>query len=263
MRASGSTSRHHDAVTGDIRPRRLAGSERKARRVWAAVSLGLASLMVVGGLTVWGWNWADTTRTELAQWIMAATSIATLVAAVIAAVFAAGAFRLESDREDRWNDTQRRVQASVVAAWADGIQMASGNIGPLSVLVRVRNASDVPITSVVITVLMRTLGPSGAEHGSHVFGATSKRLIPPNAQEHTISIDAQPFVNTRDLLPEGVPSLEFQPYVSIEFTDSAGIRWLRTHHGLLIELPVHVRETAPLTDTGFMFRGKSGARSTR
>lgn len=249
------------------RPDARALRDRRQRRIALGSAAGIVAVTVA--LTLLGWEWAHTSRPDMAQWAMAASSIGTLAAAVIAAVFAAGAFRLESDREDRWSDTQRRTQASVVAAWpsASGVSVRSGELdpetltyperGPDRVTVLMRNASDVPVTTVVITVLMRTVDPGGVEHGSYVFGETIERLVPPSSGELTIFVHANPFVPTASLIPEGVASIEFHPYVAIEFTDASGYRWLRTHEGMLFEVTRPVRETRPLRRTSDMFRRRS------
>ena len=52
-----------------------------------------------------------------AAWLEGLATLAAFAAAIVAATYAAGAFRLETQRERRFVDAQRRSQAELVAAW--------------------------------------------------------------------------------------------------------------------------------------------------
>lgn len=221
------------------------------------VALSVGATAVVVGIAVLGWRWADTDATELAQWLMAATSVVTLVAAVAAAVYAAGAFRLEGDREDRWNDAQRRAQAGLVAAWADeGVQSivlkgqsneltgeVQGQVTGRQVLAQLRNASEIPVTDVHLTPGIDIVGQDedGRDHVlDRVHGRTKKiAVLPPASQPkpHKLVV-TQPSAKGHELrrLYPSIGPMRQQPFVNIEFTDAAGVRWRRNEDSNLIEI---------------------------
>src|SRR5687768_14188234 len=71
-------------------------------------------------------EWSGGERHELASWIEALATTAAFTAAVVAAVIVGRTYRIERLREDRFDDTQRRQQASLIAAWPDGINIETG-----------------------------------------------------------------------------------------------------------------------------------------
>lgn len=207
------------------------GTERPLvgqRASTAAVLCTVAILAIV--LPVCGWRWSHADRTELAQWAMAGTSIATLLAAIVAAVFAAGAFRLESAREDRWEETQRTMQASQVAAWLGVIerespqsqqQSATWGVGSLLDLggsytvegLYLRNASDIPVTRVVVRVMVGTAV------------AFSRRVATLGPSDEPVFLDLteaeEASVADARLKQDG------DAEVGVTFTDAAGVDWIR------------------------------------
>lgn len=106
------------------------------------ILLMVAGVLTVGGLSVAGDQWSDTTT--LPEWIEALSTAAAFLAAMVAAWYAVGAFRLETRRERRWVRAQRSAQASLVAGWI-GVRPDDKFWSPRLVI---RNASDLPVNKV-------------------------------------------------------------------------------------------------------------------
>ncbi|MCB0909336.1 MAG: hypothetical protein KDB63_19705 [Nocardioidaceae bacterium] len=197
-----------------------------------------------------GWDWSGAERTELAQWLMAATSAVTLVAAIVAAFYAAGAFRLESAREERWNDAQRRAQAALVAAWPTGdVGMAraaelneeTGRY-PLaewvtSATITLRNASEVPVTRVKAQVVIEVRGDGVSDE--YQLGRHELAVLPPGDAGVTVQVTTTR--NTAERLRfagqhSDEQEVRFEPQVFLTFVDSAGVTWSRWPSGALTEM---------------------------
>lgn len=199
--------------------------------------LGMTAVLI---LALCGWDWAgdNGTRAELAAWLEATATIATVVAAVAAAVFAAGAFKLETDREEQFRRDQRKHQAERVAAWFDwewterpesGFSRATRIRRPV---VRVRNASDLPVTEVHVTVRLDEV----------VLGRMTHSLLAPDKDYIEVSSEIKDglenFYAYRDSDEADSADLELEPCVDISFTDSGGRRWKRRHGRQLTEVKV-------------------------
>ena len=197
-----------------------------------------------------GWGWSGAERTELAQWLMAATSAVTLVAAIVAAFYAAGAFRLESAREERWNDAQRRAQAALVAAWPAG-DVGMARVGELneetgkypiaewvtSASITLRNASEVPVTRVRAQVLIEVTGDGVSDE--YELGRHELAVLPPGEGGLTVLVTTTRNAAER-LRFAGHHSedqeIKFEPQVFLTCVDSAGITWSRWPTGELTEM---------------------------
>lgn len=179
-------------------------------------------------LLAWrGWAWSGSQRTELAQWIMATSSVVTLVAAVSAAVYAAGAFHLEFQREDRWAETTRREQARLIAAWPTGTHNVDPDGQVDAVAIEVRNGSEVPVYEVLLTVWVRVPGDDRILPARTSIRATHQMdvLAPGGNEQIWVEI---PLV---DRLP-GAPT---ETRVTLQFRDAAGLHWFRLEDGALID----------------------------
>ncbi|WP_377322634.1 hypothetical protein ACFJIY_24500 [Pimelobacter simplex] len=183
-----------------------------------------------------GRDWAGTKRDDAAQWIMAGASLATLIAACVAAAFAGGAYRIEARREDRLLDGELKHQASRVAAWLSTatfepvLSGAPNYKAPPQVrdVVRIRNASDLPVTDVVLTY-----------HFQRVQIAVEMLdLVPPALEPyvHRVSSATESAWGTAiDLFvdADGPGVTPPMPTIEIRFTDAAGRRWTRKANGEL------------------------------
>ena len=205
---------------------------------------------VLAGI-LWGWWWSGADRDELAGWVEAGATAAAFLAAAVAAVFAAGAFRLESRREERWEDQQRSAQAGLVAAWfevrvekwtvdtaRDGaLAFLTPSSGTYSVpSVAYRNASDVPVTQVRVDLMVASVDPDSRERVVREFGVLDRELIPPSREHGYWELD-EPMVRARNGLVAEAAELGYEDtvtQVTLEFTDAAGRRWLRVFSGELL-----------------------------
>lgn len=209
-----------------------------------AIAAGIGAIAV----GIIGWAAAGTGRVDLAQWIMAGASLMTLVAAVVAGIYAAGAFRLEADREQRRIESDRQEQARLVAAWPLGVDLGliqvgdQQDTGPVGVRVHVRNFWLLPVTnvnvSVVVTMFEVANGervPGGREE-SWVFGRWEEALIPPTYDQQHVVKPMRPPIRPEDF---GLSSavVDYSAAVGIEFVDSTNVSWVRTPEGVLHERP--------------------------
>jgi hypothetical protein len=179
-----------------------------------------------------GWQWAGSKREDLAQWLMAGAAVATLLAAIGAGVFAAGAFTLETEREDRYRDDQRRYQAARFAAWYDVIheEIDTGSLRGTQVrrirVIRARNASDLPVTSV--RFLLAIDGQRVATHWVPLVPPSAEPVDLPLSHDAIWALDS-----VEQNLRDDHPDADYLPAITVHvaFRDAAGQRWTRTHEG--------------------------------
>lgn len=217
-------------------------------RMLRTVATVLALCLLVAGGAVAGWWWSGSDRDELAGWIESTATAAAFLAAAVAAFYAVGAFRLESQREERWAEGQRTAQASMVAAWYEErveewrddqrrermmsyLLPSEGTY--LVPSIAFRNASDVPVTKVRAELSVSWMDHDGAM--IHVgFGEFNRDLIPPTTEHGYWDID-QVMLDERDRLLQDANEVDDDPVtqLSLWFTDAAGRRWCRDSGGAL------------------------------
>ena len=210
--------------------------------------LGVVAIAVVVGLI----SGADTG--SMADWVAAIATVAAFGAAILAARYAAGAFRLESDREGQLLRAQQTAQAALVAVWPDrfvtswlpehdGVDTADGIAGAVAML---RNASDVPVTNVHVDFRVLLADAEGlAEANSTYLGGEDLAVLPPSTEPREIKwflgLDPVmiPEVPMLDDGGDGPPSGTYDSsrlVVDITFRDAAGVLWHRDSGGQLAEV---------------------------
>lgn len=204
-------------------------------RTIAVLLVCLIGAPAILGFTYLGWNWGQGNRDEFAQWLMAVTSAGTLLAAVAAAIYAAGAFRLEVQRDERLQSDRRREQAALVAAWPrkhigfrypepwEGAEQFPTTVTGAGI--SIRNASQLPVTSVRAKVQLQIAGEW------HELPPVDMDVLPPGDEPVDIFARcAEPIEVEPDL-----PQRQYDVKVSIYlvFRDAAGEDWLRDPLGVL------------------------------
>lgn len=175
-------------------------------------------------------------KTDLAAWVEAISALATFGAALVAGIFAARVVRIERARDDLRDKQLRSSQASLVAAWRHDTNIAPSDDGSAQVvtgvLIKLRNASDVPVSRVYVDVTL-TWWASG--HQVNVSLGSNQYLdgvLPPG--EELMPVHSHPIA-----LPTGL-----RVEIQLSFVDAAGWSWTRTADGILIEgsrvTPEHV-----------------------
>lgn len=164
-------------------------------------------------------------------WVAGLATVAAFLAAVLAARFAARALGIEQDREKDRQKAITREQAVLVAAWieVDYIKSTSGaRVHAKTVACMLRNASPVPGHDVEVRVLLDAANGLGRKLIGKVNLATLPPIDGPRSRaDNAISRDGP---NRRSARARGgVPALR----CSMDFTDSAGIRWFRGPNGEL------------------------------
>lgn len=173
---------------------------------------------------------------SFADWLAAVSTLAAFGAAVVAARYAAGAFDLESVREQRWVDNERSSQARQVAAWAGVKEVenrASGSVpGVFDKLfesgilprtstlegVYLRNASDLPVTQVSIRLFL----------ADEPAGRMRLGVIPPAGVPLFVRTPNEMKVPAN---PEVLDIDGAEPTVGLAFVDAAGRQWCREPDG--------------------------------
>lgn len=198
--------------------------EERTAWIWAASAAGMA---LTGGVAWATWRQSGQAWSGFADWLAAWATLFGVGAAIVAGFYAARAFRLESERERRAGEQQVRAQASLVAAWwGEGPMPPDANaarrfMGPPSG-VFLRNASEVPVTEVSVSVRRPDSGTMLEKMDVGILGPTSESVL------------RAPSRDTWDLyraMPDGV-----RPNVTLSFRDAAGARWVRTPDGALTQV---------------------------
>jgi hypothetical protein len=176
-------------------------------------------------------------------WLESVSTLAAVLAAMYAGFYAANAWKLEVEREERWAAQQRTEQASKVAAWPDrprehvtghdemtGAYTKEGFDG---LHVWLRNASDVPVTQVSIdaTLVVR----AGSTNLIRIDMGTREvaRLLEPTTEPVKKFVEADAPVNPNTYKPGNV-EIAYWFEVSLNFRDAGGRVWERSANGQLI-----------------------------
>lgn len=188
------------------------------------VLAALSVVLLTTSLSTTAWWIAGRPVSEWPAWMEAGATLAAVGAAIVAGFYAARAFRLEFQRERRWEETQRSAQASLVAAWPGGSGMSTENHQAYynSLSATIRNASELPVTDVQLNFYMIT--DSRQEDDGALIAGYKTDYIPPST--------AVP-INITPLKPsEGgvVIAHEKRPKVMVELTfrDTSSVEWIRT-----------------------------------
>ena len=194
----------------------------------------MAGALATAVATYAGWEWAGSDRAELAQWLMATTSVGALLAAITAAVFAAGALRLELVRDRRLQDERRRSQASLVASWPtrhfkfDFPDIYAGTSGPTTlqaVQIAIRNASPLPVTDAIVR--------ANCEIGGvwHDLPDTRFAVLPPSDEPVLLWVS----FDTPCVVDPSIRDREYNIEVGahLKFRDTSGEVWKRDPLGFL------------------------------
>jgi hypothetical protein len=179
---------------------------------------------------------------EFPLWLESVSAFATFIAAVTAGIFAAGAFKIEFDRDVRWHVAQRRSQAALVAAWVheverdeefetddDGFEIGT-EIGLTAVRVKVRNASELPVTKVGIRVRLTAATDDGNGMDREIGSAGIAVLEPSPEAIQVVVLTPFDFIDEGAVLPP-----DYTIHVSMQFVDAADVAWERTSSGRLRE----------------------------
>lgn len=205
-----------------------------------AIEIMLAATSVVLltiGISSTAWWLAGRPTAEWPAWIEAGATLAAVGAAIVAGLYAARAFRLESDREHRWEKDNRATQASRVVAWPLEMQWRKGpfdeQTGQYPVMevsglnVRVRNASDLPVAKVRLAATI-VVGRADGFAEELDFGSTAFFSVEPETTTDVVVSathgDAIRLVTTQRVDPR------YETRVFLQFVDAAGRSWTRRLH---------------------------------
>ncbi|GAA5122698.1 hypothetical protein GCM10023339_41470 [Alloalcanivorax gelatiniphagus] len=200
------------------------------------IMLTAASVVLLTvGVSSTAWWIAGRPTSEWPSWIEAGATVAAVGAAIVAGFYAARAFGLEFQREQRWEESQRSAQASLIGAWPMGFGVASTSTSPRigSGRVMIRNASQLPVTQVRVTIFHER-----DDDDDDVLRMVTTRDVghlPPSDEPIPIDFGARGFGEVHE-----VPVVNHQDgrlAVEVWFRDSSGVEWHRTHSGELFPAP--------------------------
>ncbi|WP_418057294.1 hypothetical protein [Pimelobacter simplex] len=215
-----------------------AGSNPRAQLIWVIGLISIAAIMI---LAIVGWCWSGAHRDELAQWLMAAGTGATLIAAVAAAVFAADVHRIELEREERFEVADMRAQADNVAAWGLATPRRPTTTGQTIFTweLSVRNASPLPVYDV--RYLARTIltidGVTSVQHHAPLFS----HVLPPGPE-------AVPLTTLSMEIPTRDARFGRKLQIQYAFRDTGGRWWRRDEAGVLHGPEPEIIELEPVDE---------------
>lgn len=219
-------------------PRPLVLVRRALRRSAWWLACTAVVLAVLGGVFGPGAQWGD-----VATWVVAATTFLAFLAAVFAGLEAYQLLRVElgrdrvaaAERAER-RDAERRAQAASVAAWhgdwkyenafyssGGGVQAMPPSYGFGAVVV---NGSGLPVYEVRVSFCIDVAEASGLTwRQGERYLSNPVHVVPPGKERVPIPAEIRE--------AEEADGNEPHWLIAIEFTDAAGVRWLRDARGRL------------------------------
>lgn len=207
-------------------------------RIFISASSGVAATVVVALLTWW---LADQTTDNFPAWLGAWATVLGVGAAIVAGFYAARAFGLEFQREERWEEQQRASQAALIAAWPGELKIGLSPVLKDSLQVQdqtlilgahayLRNASSVPATEVEVNFWLVLLDEASIGRDRRLLGSKRLAYLPPSSKAERVILDRSKEPHRRT---EGeVDYSELR--VEIHFRDAAGQVWFRDAMGQLV-----------------------------
>ena len=224
---------HQPAVHGTLP--RMNGDSNTRRRWLLEVAAVFLSCTVVATV-VWAIARGASEGSEsLAGWIEALSTLGALLAATAAAVFAARILYIEVCRERRVASDLRQHQAARVAGWAtvdvvNVLQSGSAWARPRKLYVHLRNASDLPVTNMKVTLQLSGLTADGKSRQTIWGDDLDFDTVPPTdapfTEERPIP---QRFIEAWSTFGGSHPRVK----VVVEFTDTNNAVWVRYADGQL------------------------------
>ena len=191
---------------------------------WQAALIGFGVIATVIAASVWG---AHRSPESFAAWLEAISTFAAFTAASVAVYFAMRTHQVEAERDHRIATALVREQASKVASWygsSTGEALISGPpTGQFRTQrgVRLRNASDLPVSSVLIALTDAT----------QVFAVHRVGLLPPGSEP---KFEPLPSATLEEMDERKRRySEEWEPTAAIAFIDASGNGWARSPMGRL------------------------------
>lgn len=206
-------------------------SERRISGRQAVTLGGAVAVVVVVTVSVVG---ARHSSEGFPAWLEAASTFAAFAAASVAVFFAMGTQQIEAKRDHRIETALVREQASKVAGWY-GLSPSGGaptgtrsirmQLGVRMPGVYVRNASDLPVSSVLVAL---------TAEGRSVITTVLLGVLPPASdpkfEPFPVPVAAM-IDNARNTFSWA--GADWEPGVGLAFVDAAGVGWVRGPTGHL------------------------------
>ncbi|MCY7287868.1 MAG: hypothetical protein LH624_06355 [Cryobacterium sp.] len=210
------------------------------RKIVISAMAGVAVTISVAVLTWW---LANQPASEFPSWLEAWATVLGVGAAIVAGFYAARAFGLESQREQRWEEQQRASQAALIGAWPDGLSLGSRPSleDPYSLETEdpeaiegahalLRNASPLPAMEVTVDFWLVLLDERSVGRDRHLLGSERLAYLPPTSESVPVNLNLQDKPHRRTQSEADHSELR----VEIHFRDAAGQVWSRDVIGQLV-----------------------------
>lgn len=208
------------------------------------IQVVLAGLLVLVVALAIGWTTGAKTG-AMADWVAGVSAFATFIAAVIAGRYAYKALLVEQVRDQRRDEDDRnrerretRRQAEKIAAWGGPVSASktNGTYDSPHVSIKIRNASDLPITDVALRFTLRIVLAGGTNWDAHFEEVGSHReiLVPPDADPVSVKPTPALILKLHSVMNQHMDR-DFYLLVDLSFADAAGRLWARDATGTLRE----------------------------
>lgn len=210
--------------------------DNRGLAVLVGLSIGVVLLVAAG--------FAEATDEDLSSWLASIATVAAFAAAAVAASYASKVYAIESRREERIDEQDRRAQASLVAAWGHSPSFRLGDQNeqtgyelPAAITgarVYLRNASEVPVTAVTVTVFVHLTWPEGYE--AYRLGSATVDTLAPGGAPEIVAVPANHRIFDLESYGVNTDRATIDINVGLEFRDAAGVLWSRNTRGALLEV---------------------------
>lgn len=185
---------------------------------------------------------------SIPDWIAAISTFAAFVAAGIAAGYAIKAHEIQRAIIDARRQADHRSQAALVSVWVtaeltQAIVEGSEQTVSATIVVSLRNASELPVHRVIVHLLAREADPE--KYWEYDIDDEPVELppfrlstLPPGTEPLVRAIPSPRFAELANQHERKGPDPTVVLAVAVEFTDASGVKWARRTDGTLVEVDV-------------------------
>lgn len=205
------------------------------------LSSAFAGVVLTCALAWGSWRLTGRSASEFPSWLEAWATLIGVGAAIVAGFYAARAFGLESQREQRWEEGQRASHAALIAAWPAGLSLGTrppnedgyAEDDPEAIVgahAMLRNASPLPATEVEVDFWLVLMDETSVGRDRRLLGTERLAYLPPSQDSFPIDLNlsAKPHQRTQGEVDHS------ELRVEVHFRDAAGQVWSRDAIGQLV-----------------------------
>lgn len=179
------------------------------------------------------------------DWIAAISTFAAFVAAAIAAGYAIKAYKIQREMGAAQWRAEHRLQAALVSVWVNAelthaVQNGKQRTVAASIIVSLRNASELPVHRVIVHLMAREADPE--KYWEYEIDDSAVELpdirlstLPPSTEPLVRKVESAQLAQMANRYERKGPDPTVVLAVAVEFTDAAGEKWARRTDGTLVE----------------------------